>query len=119
MSLLGLDIGSTGVKAIAFDPEGEILAQAYREYPEVHGKPGWLELDAGEVWDGIVAVLNEVAEATSDDPAQSLCMSAMGETFTPVGAGGEFLYNSIISPDSRALDEAASWRETLGSERVF
>jgi xylulokinase len=119
LSLLGLDIGSTGVKAVAFNPEGEILAQAYREYPEVHGKPGWLELDAAEVWNGIVAVLNEVAEATGDDPVQSLCMSAMGETFTPVGADGEFLYNSIISPDSRALDEAASWRGTLGSERVF
>ncbi len=33
MSLIGLDIGTTGCKAIVFDEQGRILGQAAREYP--------------------------------------------------------------------------------------
>ncbi len=119
MSLLGLDIGSTGVKAVAFNPEGEILAEAYREYPAQYPRPGWIELDPAQVWDAIVAVLNEVAGNTKNDPAQSLCMSTMGEAITPIGADGEYLYNTIMSADGRAIPQANSWHETLGAERVF
>jgi len=35
MSLMGLDVGTTGVKAMAFTPEGKVLARAYREYREL------------------------------------------------------------------------------------
>jgi len=119
VSLLGLDIGSTGVKAVAFDPQGAIVAQAYREYPAQYPRPGWIELDPAQVWDAILAVLNEIAASTAGDPAQALCMSTMGEAITPIDADGEYLYNTIMSADGRALSQAKSWRETLGAERVF
>ena len=45
MSLLGIDVGTTGCKVIAFREDGEILAQAYGEYPLIHPQPGWSELD--------------------------------------------------------------------------
>ena len=45
MSLLGLDVGTTGCKAVAFDLEGRPLAAAYREYPLLHPEPSWSELD--------------------------------------------------------------------------
>jgi len=119
VSLVGLDIGTTGAKAVAFNPEGEILAQAYREYPEYFPKPGWMEVNPSEVWDAIVAVLNDVALAMRDDPPQTLCMSAMGETFTPISSSGEFLYGSILSSDTRAIAQADSWEQRLGAQRAF
>ena len=45
MSLLGVDIGTTGIKAVAFDPEGVQLAGSYREYSLLHPQPGWNEID--------------------------------------------------------------------------
>lgn len=119
MSLLGIDIGSTGVKAVAFDPEGAILGQAYREYREIYPKPGWIELDPQQVWDGIIAVINSVADQIRDDPPVAMCMSALGESFTPVDAHGEFLHNTVVSPDSRAIAQADSWNARLGARRVF
>ncbi len=119
MSLVGMDIGSTGVKAVAFNPEGTILASAYREYPEILPRPNRVELDPNQVFSGILEVLNEVCEAVRDDPPRTLCMSTMGETFTPMDAEGNFLHNSIVSPDNRAIAQAESWAETLGFERVF
>ena len=114
-----MDIGSTGVKAVAFNPEGTILASAYREYPEILPRPNRVELDPNQVFSGILEVLNEVCEAVNDDPPRTLCMSTMGETFTPMDAEGNFLHNSIVSPDNRAIAQAESWAETLGFERVF
>ncbi len=114
-----MDIGSTGVKAVAFDPEGTILASAYREYPEILPRPNRVELDPNQVFDGVLAVLNEVCDAVISDPPKTLCMSTMGETFTPMDAEGSFLHNSIVSPDNRAIAQAESWQETLGYERVF
>ena len=45
MSLIGLDVGTTGCKAIVVNLEGKVLGEAYREYPLTYPQPGWAELD--------------------------------------------------------------------------
>ena len=79
MSHLGIDIGSTGTKAIAFDPEGAQLATAYREYAEVYPGPNLIELPSEDVWAAVCDVIREVAAATSADPIETLAISAIGE----------------------------------------
>jgi xylulokinase len=118
MALMGLDVGSTGCKAVVFDAEGNQLARAYREYPEIYPQPGWIELDPARVWQGVREVIAEAAAAVAD-PVRALSISAMGETFTPVAADGSFLYNSIVSPDSRAVAQAQALEDALGAERIF
>lgn len=61
MSLMGLDVGTTGVKAIAFTPEGKVLAGAYREYRELYPKPGWVEMNPNEIWRSTKEAIREVA----------------------------------------------------------
>ncbi len=50
MSLIGLDIGTTGCKAIVFSEAGEVLGRAAREYPIHTPRPHWAEQDAELVW---------------------------------------------------------------------
>lgn len=116
MALMGLDVGSTGCKAVVFDLEGNQLARAYREYPEIYPNPGWIELDPARV---MRAVEEVIAEAAAGQPVKALSISAMGETFTPVAKDGSFLANSMVSPDARAVAQANSWHDTLGAKRVF
>lgn len=118
MALMGLDVGSTGCKAVVFDSEGNQLARAYREYPEIYPQPNWIELDPQRVWQSIQEVIAEAAQAAGE-PVHALSISAMGETFTPVAKDGSFLYNSMVSPDNRAVQQANGWQDTLGAERVF
>ena len=92
MSLLGLDIGITGCKAVAFDLTGDMLAQAYREYPLYQPHPGWMELDPQEVWGAVRDVIRQVAGKISNDPVQALSVSTHGESVVPVDAKGRFLY---------------------------
>jgi xylulokinase len=118
MALMGLDVGSTGCKAVVFNVEGKQLARAYREYPEIYPQAGWIELNPEQVWQGVKSVIAEAAHAAGE-PVQALSISAMGETFTPVASDGSFLYNSIVSPDSRAVAQAQALDETIGAERIF
>ncbi len=119
MSLVGIDIGSTATKAVLVNADGEIIAQAYREYPEQHPLPGMFELDPEQVWEAFVAVVSEVAAHSGGDPVQALCISALGETFVPVDEHGNFLYGSILSYDGRAQEQVEELAETVGGRQIF
>jgi glycerol kinase len=53
MSLLGLDVGTTRCRSVIFDEDGAILAHAYREYPEIYPRPGWVEMNPERVWGAV------------------------------------------------------------------
>jgi xylulokinase len=119
MSLLGLDIGITGCKAVGFSLTGEMLAQAYREYPLYQPHPGWMELEPGEVWDAVTQVIRQVTGAIPDDPVQALSVSTHGESVVPVDAQGRPLYRFITALDTRAGEQTGWWAEQLGKDRLF
>ncbi|MCZ7542052.1 MAG: FGGY family carbohydrate kinase [Anaerolineae bacterium] len=107
MSLLGIDVGTSGCKATALSAEGATLATAYREYDVVRPQPGWAELDSRAVWGKIQDVIAEVAAQTRHDPIVSLCVSSMGEAMTPVSAAREILGNCIMGFDARGAETVA------------
>lgn len=59
MSLIGLDVGTTGCKAIVFDHMGRILGQGAREYAIAFPCPGWAEQDAA-LREGRISVYRHV-----------------------------------------------------------
>jgi len=119
MSLLGIDVGTTGCKAVAFNPEGKVLAIAYREYPLHSPQPGWAELDSAQVWMDVQDCIREVAKQTKDDPISALAVSAQGEAVTPVDEDGNILSNSIVSFCSRTEPYVKTWADKFGRKAVF
>lgn len=121
MSVMGLDIGTTGVKACIFDAGGKLLARHYREYPLLFPQPGWSEIDPKQVLDATKAVVAAAAgEATSKgDAVAAVCVSAQGEAVTPVDAKGAPLGNSIVTFDARTAPYVSFWEEKLGRGEFF
>ena len=119
MSVMGLDIGTTGCKAVAFDANGAMLARAYREYPLVHPQPGWSELDVHALWQRVGEVLREVNAQVSHDPAAALAIACQGEATVPVGWDGQPLDNLVVTFDSRTLETSQAWQQTVGSQVIF
>jgi xylulokinase len=119
MSLLGLDVGTTGCKAGAFDASGRCLAIAYREYAVLHPRDGWAELDSSEVWTKIEGVVAEVAAQTAADPITALAVSAMGEAMTPVSRDREILGPCILSSDVRGGSRFDGLLKGLGADELF
>ncbi len=119
MSICGLDIGTTGVKAVVFREDGAVLTSSYREYDLVSPRPGHLELDPHEVLTAIRTVLSEVAAGTSSDPIRSIATSSMGEAAVPVDANGKAVAGAIVGMDARGDDHVAPFVEKISRERIF
>jgi xylulokinase len=119
MSLMGLDIGTSGCKATAFAEDGTVLAFARGAYP-LHTTPeGWLELDADEVWAQAAGCLRQVNAQTRRDPVRSLAVSVLGEAVIAVDAAGRPLAPSPVSFDGRALAQAEELRRSVGAHEVY
>ena len=115
MSLMGLDVGTTGCKAIIFDLDGKTIASAYREYPLLHPQPGWSELDIHDLWAKVKEVIREANSRVSSDPVAALSVSCQGEAVTPVDRNGNPLYNFSVSFDHRTVEPGPVVAGTLGS----
>ena len=117
MTLLGVDIGTTGCKAVAVDSGGLPLAGAYREYPLAIPRPGWAELDADAVWEAVCATIREVTAAVPEPP-RALAVAALGEAVTPIDAAGAALAPTMVSFDGRALACHERLVASLSPERI-
>ena len=118
MSFLGLDIGTSGCKAVVFNKEGTELASASCEYPIIHLYPDWAELDPEDVINKCFQVIKEV-NAKITHPVVSMSISSQGEAFIPIGNNGQTLGNAMVSSDSRARDIAESWSSSFGIEKIY
>ena len=57
-TLLGIDLGTTGVKAALFAADdGHVLASAFFEYPLSHPQPGWAEQNPADWWNATVSAI--------------------------------------------------------------
>lgn len=119
MSFLGLDIGTSGCKAVVFDDQGRCLASASHEYALRHRQPGWAELDSKAVGDGCLDCIRRAAGESRANPVVALAISSQGEAFTVLDAGGQVLVDAMVSSDSRAAALAESWPREFGEERLY
>lgn len=119
MSYLGLDIGTSGCKALVFNDIGEEIAASYREYPLFSPNDGWAELDSEEVCAKCFEVIKEVAKKTIADPIKAMGISAQGEAFTPVDKNGNILGRGMVSSDTRASKIVNEFSELFGAEKLY
>ena len=119
MSLMGIDVGTTGCKVVAFDHDGAVLAQAAREYPLLSPHPGWYELDPERVWSDVCDCLREANAQLRHDPATALALSSQGEAMIPITRNGKALANSPVSSDRRNVSQTAQMEADWGAQRLF
>ncbi len=119
MSIIGLDIGTTGCKAIVFSHEGNILGQGAREYAIQTPQPDWAEQDAEQVWQLAWEALREAVASVTDDPPLALALSCQGEAIIPIDGAGRPLRPAILGMDTRTGAENRWLAEKFGAETLF
>jgi len=117
VSLLGIDIGSSAVKAAAFREAGSSLAVAQEAVPGRHPAPGQWESDPDEVWRATVRVVRRVTSAprVRRDPPVAVAVSASGRESFPARADGSGLGPCLRTADGRRPEPEAA--ELLGGDR--
>ncbi len=106
--LLGLDIGTTSIKAILYAAEqGLVIRSAAQPTPVTHRPNGWSEHDPEALWQAVVAC---VREAGAGQAVRALAISSMAEAGLLVDAQGQPLAPIIAWYDRRSEPQAA-WIE--------
>ncbi len=119
MSLLGIDVGTTGCKAAVFSTEGRMLGSAYEEYDIERPKPGWAELDAVMVWEKTKKTIGMVVSQSREDPVTALAVSSLGEAVVEVSERREILGPSILNFDARGEEYLDGLRAALDDEHLY
>lgn len=113
---LGIDIGTSGVKATVVDESGAIVKHAYRVLTAYGGREGKRELDPEEVKAYTFEVMEEVMQNCRQVHISLVTISSLGEAVVPVGKDGKVLAHSIIGSDPRGADEL-EWIKTHLDEK--
>ncbi len=120
MSFLGIDIGSSQVKATVFSAKGECLAAAYRKYAYQIPEANAMELDSDEVCEKAFECIAECAEAVRKiSPVRGIACSSQGEAFACIDKDGKALCNAMISGDSRAVRCMENFSASFGVENLY
>ena len=104
--LIGMDLGTTNVKAILINEEGDAVASASRENHLIFPGPNMVEQDANEWWSNAAEVFREVAEKAGPEIVsriRGISISSQTVTMLPVDRDGNPLRGALIWMDSRSI----------------
>jgi xylulokinase len=118
---LGIDVGTGGVRSLAVDPAGRVLAQATMEHPLYTPRPGWTEQDPADWWTGAVQGLRSILEALGprrrDIAAIGLTGQMHGSVF--LDESGVVVGPALLWNDQRTALECVAITERVGAERLL
>ena len=118
MSLLGLDVGLSGCRAMVVSTEGALLVDIGRGY-EAPTDLDACELDVRSIWAAVASILREAAERTSADPIAGLAISSVGEAIVPLARDGGVLAGCLLASVPPNQDVASSLVAKLGQDRIY
>jgi xylulokinase len=120
--MLGVDLGTTGLKTALVRGTGEVIAEASQEYTTHYPYPNWAEQDPEDWWQALCTTVNQVmAAAPKPSASQSLTgisISSQAPVVVPMSATGQPLMRGIIWADKRAEAECEVLRTAVGEARV-
>lgn len=115
---VGLDIGTSSTKAVAFDEQGTSLAEVTKPYPTLSPNPGWQEQDPDQVVRAAVSALKKLVSTLGEPPA-GIGLSAAMHSLIALDGKGQPLTRSILWSDNRAAEIAAQLKGTPLGKGIY
>ena len=119
--LLGIDVGTSSVKAALVDPQGTVHAVGHAEYPLHHIRPAWVEQDPEDWWRGtcqaVKAALAKVPQGA--ERVLGLAVSCQAPTLLALDRSGRPLRPAMIWMDRRAEAEIVRLAEQMGADKIY
>ena len=113
--LIGIDVGTSGTRALAVTTEGELVAEATRPHDLLTPRPGWTEQDPAQWWAACQAVLAEVAR----DDVVGLGVTGQMHGSVFLDAGGAVIRPALLWNDQRTADECEEITARVGEARLL
>ena len=120
MSFVGIDIGSSQVKAVAFAECGKVLASFKQPYSFTVSSDGAMELDGNTVMSAAFEVLKACSNAVKAvSPVQAIGCSSQGEAFSMLDDAGNILAPAMISGDIRPAAVIEEFFADYGKDKLY
>jgi xylulokinase len=115
MRAIGLDVGTSAVKAIALGERGDVLARAEVRYPLSMPRPGWAEQDPEDWWRGAEQALDGVTEG---DEVAGIGLSGQMHGLVALDAADAVIRPAILWNDQRTQAECEAITARVGAQRL-
>lgn len=113
---IGLDLGTSGIKAVVFDKLGNVVKSFLEEYDIISPKNGYAEEDPNIWLEKTILVLNKIGQLDIKNEIKGIGISGQMHGLVLLDKDDNVLRNSIIWCDNRTDKERAYLEDTLGNE---
>src|SRR5579883_3214802 len=119
--VIGVDLGSQGMKAILLDARGTIVASAYAAYDPHYPAPNWAEEDPRDWEEALVITVRQVMRQSGVHPATvvALALGSQVDGLVCVGKHGRALRPAIIWLDRRATEQCTFIEQSVDASTLF
>jgi sugar (pentulose or hexulose) kinase len=106
---IGIDLGTSGCRAVAVNSAGVVLAEQRRSLPApLTPRDGWVEQDPLLWWEAVREVLGQLTAELTGVRVRALCVDGTSATLLLADRDGRPLTPALLYNDRRALDAAAA-----------
>jgi xylulokinase len=117
--LLGLDLGTSGLKAALIDTDGNKIAETFQQYPTMYPKESWAEQNPEVWWKRVTNAAKEMTTRANPKKIVGLGLSSIDAGVLPVDKRIIPLRSAMIWMDNRAKPQSAWIRENLEEKFVY
>ncbi len=116
---IGIDVGTSGTKALAINPQGKILAEASAGYPLHHPQPLWSEQDPEDWWQATIKVVRAVVKKAKLKAADVKAIGLSGQMHGSVflDKQGKVIRRALLWNDQRTEAECAEIEKRAGGRK--
>lgn len=115
---LGADVGTSGLKLVAVDAAGAVVAEAERAYAYARPEPGRAEIDVAVWRQAFDEALDEVVAGAVRQRVAALGLSGQMHGVVLVDGDGRPVRPAVLWPDGRAVAEVERWRSLSPPDRA-
>jgi glycerol kinase len=120
--LLALDQGTSSSRSIVFDAQGQIVASAQQELPQIYPRPGWVEHDPREIWRTQLSTAKEALAKAGLKASDIRSVGITNQRETTIvwnRKTGAPIHHGIVWQDRRAEPTCQQLREAGHSDTIL
>ena len=117
--LIGIDSGTTGIKAVLFDTSGNEIHQHYQKLTGLTPYENWYEEDMMEIWESATTCIREVAKSVNPEDILGIGITGQGDGLWMIDKEGNPIRPGMCYCDGRTTEIVEEWRKDGTLEKAF
>lgn len=115
---IGVDLGTSGLKALLVSEKGEIICAANSAYPCDFPNPGWSEQSPSVWWDALVTAVKKLTGACNKTEIAGIGVAGQMHGLVTLDQANEVIRPCILWNDGRSEKQTAFLNEKIGKDKL-